>query len=254
VEHLDAWKLILLFAVGLASGFVNVLAGGGSFLTLPVLIFLGLPPGVANGTNRIGILIQNVGAIWSFRRRGFFPVGLSAALSIPAVLGAIIGAKVAVAMGDEGFRRSLALVMLGVTLLTLWNPVGRDEKMLGGSLQPTPGQWAFLTFAFFGVGLYGGFVQAGVGFFVIAALAVTGLDLIRINAIKLIVILILTFPALAVFLVESRVDWALGALLGAGNFLGAQVSTRLAVQKGHAWIRHVVTVTVVLMALRLLFG
>lgn len=238
--------------VGVISGFVNVLAGGGSFLTLPALIFLGLPAGVANGTNRIGILIQNIGAVWSFRRKGVFPAGLGLLLSVPAVIGAVAGARIAVAIGDAEFRKILALVMLGVTLISLWKPSGRTPLTSDTDLEFRGMRLTGLCLAFFFVGVYGGFVQAGVGFFVIAALTVVGLDLVRTNAVKLIVILILTLPALTVFLMAEKVNIAVGLLLGIGNFIGAYASTRVAIQKGHAWIRHFVTATVILMALWLL--
>jgi len=253
MEMLEPWRLVLLFGVGLVSGFVNVLAGGGSFLTLPALIFLGLPPVTANGTNRIGILIQNVGATWAFRRRGVFPAGLAAVLSLPALAGAFLGARFAVEMGDEAFRRTLAVLMLAVTLLMIRGRAVRPGVFPESGLRGLgAARTAGLLGAFFGVGLYGGFVQAGVGFFVIAALSAAGLDLVRTNAVKLIVILVLTLPALAVFVSSGRVAWPVGLLLGLGNFLGAQLSVRMAVRRGHGWIRHVVTATVILMALRLL--
>jgi len=253
MEETSFLKLALLFAVGVLSGFLNVLAGGGSFLTLPALMFLGLPATVANGTNRIGILLQNVGAIWAFRRAGHFPIRLSLALSVPAIAGSILGARLAVVISDAAFQKALALIMLSVTLLTLWNPKERTTQTTLFDRDGLAG-WKFagLMAAFFFIGIYGGFVQAGIGFLIIASLALLGVDLIRTSAVKLIVIFILTVPACLIFFLEGKVILWVGVVLGVGNVIGAQIATRKALQKGHDWIKKVVTVTVVLLAFGLL--
>ena len=254
MEEVSLLKLVLLVAVGILSGFINVLAGGGIFLTLPALMFLGLPATVANGTNRIGILMQNIGAIQTFRRAGHFPIRLSLILSIPAVAGSLLGARWAVTIGDEAFQKALAVIMLAVTLLAMWNPKGRTlQKSPPGEESRLSGwQRAGLLPVFFVIGIYGGFVQAGIGFLIIASLVLLGLDLLRISALKLIVIFILTIPACVVFVFTGKmVLWA-GLILGVGNVIGAKIASRKALQKGHEWIRKVVTVAVLMTALGLL--
>ncbi len=254
MEEVSILKLVLLVAVGIFSGFINVLAGGGSFLTLPALMFLGLPATVANGTNRIGILMQNIAAIRTFRRAGHFPLRLSLLLSIPAVAGSLLGARWAVTIGDEAFQKALAVIMLVMTLLALWNPKAgplpnappREESGLSGW------QRAGLFPVFFIIGIYGGFVQAGIGFLIIASLVFVGLDLVRVSALKLIVIFILTLPACAIFVSAGKmVLWA-GLVLGVGNVIGAQIASTRALRKGHDWIKKVVTAAVLMTALGLL--
>ena len=242
--------LLLLFAVGLAAGVLNVLAGGGSLLTLPVLLFLGLPAPMANGTNRIALLAQNVVAVGEFRRVGKLPLKLALICTPPALLGSVLGAHWAVQVSDEAFRTILGLVMIGVCLIMLIDPARRldfDTKRL------TPARIGALIITFLLVGLYGGFIQAGVGFLIITGLLVHGLDLVRINAVKVFVVLAYTITALAVFVWHGQVDWRLGLALAAGNSLGGWLGTRLAITKGHAWIRRLVLVVVVLFAVRLLW-
>ncbi len=246
----ELWHVPALLLVGFVSGFLNILAGGGSLLTLPLLIFIGLPATVANGTNRVGILCQNLFALASFRRQGVLPVRLALLCTVPALAGSYFGAVVAVDIDEELFRRLLGLIMIGVLLVTLFDPLKHRRSE---ALPLTPGRVAVLWISFFFIGWYGGFVQAGVGFLIIPALLLHGLDLVRINAVKILVILLFTLPALAVFAAHGQVDWLLGLVLGAGNAAGGLVASRAAVRKGHDWIRRFVSFTVIAFALVLLF-
>jgi uncharacterized membrane protein YfcA len=238
----------LLAGVGFVSGVLNVVAGGGSFLTLPVLIFLGLPPTHANATNRVAVLMQNVGAVWSFHRHRVLEWRRTVDMVLPALAGSVLGTGAALAVGDRGFQRILALLMLAVTLWTLLDP--RTRGAAGGQ-DPRLGR-AALWAAFFGVGLYGGFVQAGIGFLILAVTTQAGFDLVRGNALKVLVVLLLTALSLAIFAGAGKVQWLPGLVLGAGALLGGLLGARLTVLKGHRWIHGVVTVTVVVFALALL--
>ncbi len=240
--------ILLLFGVGLAAGILNVLAGGGSLLTLPVLLFLGLPAAVANGTNRIAILAQNIVATDSFRRSGHLPLKIVLICAPPAVIGSVLGAEMAVGIGEALFRRILAGVIVLVCVVMIIDPVRRlnfDARTL------TRTRTAALAGTFLLIGLYGGFIQAGVGFLIIAGLLIHGLDLVRINAVKVCVVGLFTITALVVFVAHGQVDWRLGIALAAGNSLGGWLGSRLAVAKGHAWIRKLVLVVAVLFAVKL---
>jgi uncharacterized membrane protein YfcA len=118
----------------------------------------------------------------------------------------------------------------------------------------TPLRNLAILLSFFVVGVYGGFVQAGVGFLIITALLLHGLDLVRINAVKVIVVFCYTFIALGVFITHGQIDWPAGIALAVGNSLGGWIGPRLAVAKGHDWIKKVVTATVLIFALKLLLG
>jgi len=243
------WQLPLLFVVGIVAGILNTLAGGGSLLTLPLLIFMGLSGSVANGTNRIAILCQNIFAIRGFRKRGMLPMQLALLCTPPALLGSWVGANLAINLDDQVFKRVLALIMVGVLIFTAIDPMKRFRQE---NVQFSLWRKTLIVISFFGVGIYGGFVQAGVGFIVITALMIHGLDLVRINAIKVFVIFAYTFIALGVFIYHGQVDYSLGFALAAGNSIGGMIGPKLAVDKGHDWIKKVVTVTVLVFALKLL--
>jgi len=243
------WQIPALMLVGVIAGFLNVLAGGGSLLTLPLLIFFGLPAATANGTNRVAIFCQNIFAITGFKRQGVFPIRLALLCMPPALLGSYLGANLAINVDEMLFRRLLAMIMVGVLLFMVFDPMKRfrsQEKPM------TPMRTVVLMVSFFGVGVYGGFVQAGVGFLIITALLVHGLDLVRINAVKVLVIFAFTAVALGVFVLHGQVDYVLGLSLAVGNSLGGWIATHYAVKKGHDWIKRFVIVTVLVFAMRLL--
>jgi uncharacterized membrane protein YfcA len=239
--------LAALFAVGFVAAVINVIAAGGSFLTLPLLLFLGVPATIANGTNRVGVLAQNVSAVLGFHRHRVLPVRWALGVSAPAVVGAALGLWAALVVPEIAFRRILSVVMLTMTLVTLLH------KSLRGELPPEPAspwRWTMIV-GFFCTGLYGGFLQAGVGFLALAMTSVAGLDLVRGNAVKVFTVMLLTILSLAVFASTGNVDWPAGLALGLGNMLGGIVGVRVAVLKGHKWLEHVVAVTIVIFAVML---
>jgi uncharacterized membrane protein YfcA len=237
---------LALFLAGIAVGTINVIAGGGSFISLPLLMFLGLPPGVANATNRVGIVLQNIAAVRSFDRFGVLDLGAWKWAALPATLGSALGTWGALVVSDEVFKRVLAFLMVAVSLYTLWRPEAGAE-VEKGSRSP----W-LLGAVFFGIGIYGGFVQAGVGFFLLAGTTMAGLDLVRGNAVKVLVVLAFTTVSLGMFVLAGKVVWLAGLTLGAGAVLGALLGARLTVLKGHRWVRGVVTVAVIVLAVKLL--
>jgi uncharacterized membrane protein YfcA len=238
--------LTALFTVGVIAGALNVVAGGGSFLTLPVLLFLGLPAAEANGTNRLGILTQNLMGVWGFHRAQALDWRWAGAVSVPALAGAALGAWLALEISDFAFRRLLSVAMLG---MTLWTLLGRPRADGDG---PTLSPWhPGLVVAFLLIGLYGGFIQAGVGFAILAATHLAGIDLVRGNAVKVFTVLLLTALSLAVFAAGGAIRWAPGLSLAAGNALGALAGVRVAVRLGQVWTQRVVTVAVVALAVLL---
>ncbi len=243
---------LLLFGVGTFAGALNVIAGGGSFLTVPLLIFLGLPATVANGTNRLAIITQNIGATRSFHRRRLIPRDWLLLAAPTSVVGVLLGTLIAVRAGDLAFQRIFALAMVAITAWTLWHPAPKAPGESGSA--PTGTRRTAFVAAFFVVGLYGGFIQAGVGFLVLALTTAGGLDLIRGNALKVTLLLVFTPFALLVFAASGKVDWPMAVMLASGNYVGGLVGVRVQVLKGHAWVRNVVTVTIVLFAVRLLMG
>ena len=243
--------VVLLFGTGIAAGFLNTVAFGGSLLALPMLIFLGLEAAVANGTNRVAIFFQNFSAIMGFRRKGVFDFSYSILLAVPAVIGAVIGATIAVDIKDSVFNLILAVVMIAMLILTLLNPTERlkDRIESGGKRSKI-----IPMVVFFFIGIYGGFIQAGVGLLIITALRLlTGMDLVRTNAIKVFVIFFYTVVALGIFIMGGKVNWYLGPTLAIGNACGAWLGSHWAVEKGDKWIKVMLIVAVIAFAIRLVW-
>jgi uncharacterized protein len=248
VSATDLWPLAALFAVGVVAGVLNVVAAGGSFITLPVLIFLGLPAGEANGTNRVGVLAQNLVGVWGFHRSRMMRWSWGLAVSVPAMIGSVLGTWLALQMTDFAFRRLLAVAMLAMTLWTVATP-----SSPGGRETETSPWHPGVMLAFFAIGVYGGLVQAGIGFAVLAVTSLAGMDLVKGNGVKLLSVLLVTALSLALFASGGAVQWSFGLALGAGNVLGALAGVRLAVTHGHQWLQRVVTAAVLLFAILLWF-
>jgi uncharacterized membrane protein YfcA len=246
-----AWHLYLLAIVaGFLAGVINTVAGSGSLITLPVLIFLGLPATVANGTNRIGVILQNSVAGISFSRSKVLDLRGALILSLPAILGSVLGAQIAVNLNEQMMERAIGAVMV-IMLLVIWL---RPQRWLEGNLLTLSGSVnATQIVTMFAVGVYGGFIQAGVGIFLLAALVLTvGYDLVRANAVKIVIILVFTLFSLFVFANNDQVNWGMGLLLGVGNMLGAWLAARLTVKRGAVWVRQLLLASVGLSAAYLL--
>jgi uncharacterized membrane protein YfcA len=241
--------LALVLVVGVAAGFLNTVAGGGSALTMPMLIFLGLPSSVANGTARVAIMLQNLTAVAGFRSKGHFEPALGLQLGLPALAGALVGSRIAVDVPDAVFNAVLAGVMVLVLVSIFFKPKPADGQ---GSAEPPTGSRRILLMAiFFAIGVYGGFIQAGVGFLIMSSLIfLSGYDLVRVNAVKVVVILVYTVAALTVFLLNGKVEWGPGLTLAVGNSAGAWLGARFSVAGGERWIRAILVVAVLVMAVR----
>ncbi len=238
-------------AAGFLAGFINTLAGSGSLVSLPMLIFAGLPATVANGTNRVAILLQNVVGVRGFSRQGFMSWRHAFWLAGPAAVGAIVGANIAVDLDDATMRRAIGVIMLLMLGVLLVNPKrwiqGRPEAI---RKRPTFRELGL----FFLIGIYGGFIQAGVGIFLLAGLVLgAGFDIVRANAIKVFIVLFFTVPALVVFAWHGQVNWGWGLLLALGNMSGAWAGTRFAARPGASvWVYRLFVVVVLYSAVRLL--
>ncbi len=243
-EYLD---IIILFGVGVIAGVINIMAGGGSSLTLPALIFLGLDGATANGTNRVGILIQSIFATLSFRKEKITGLNLSLRLAAFTIPGAILGALIAVRMTDRWFEIILGIIMIGVIISML---IPQSKNLV----TTAEGQKTWLIYPImFAIGFYGGFVQVGVGFLIMAALYhLLKINLVFVNMHKVFITLIFTIPALLIFIWTDNVDWLLGIVLAAGNGVGGWWAARISVRGGEKVIRYVMIVAIFIIALKLL--
>jgi uncharacterized membrane protein YfcA len=248
---MTAMEVLALLVIGTVAGFINVLSAGGSMLTLPLLMFLGLSPQVANGTNRVSIVLQSVSAVASFLRAGARHVGMSLRLSIPAVLGSLLGTWLALQVSDALFEAVLITVMCGSALVMLL-PQQRLETRPLTAERLTPAVYL----AMFGIGVYGGFLQVGVGIlFIVVLYRMLKVDLAQVNAFKVLIILVYTLPALGIFVYHDQVRWGYGLVLAAGSMLGAWVGVKVNVStRGALWVKRLTIIVIVAIILRLLLG
>jgi uncharacterized membrane protein YfcA len=249
-EHGLTWlRILAVIGIGFIAGFINTLAGSGSLLTLPLLMFLGLPANVANGTNRIAILLQNVVGVSSFRQQKVLDFRDGLKVGIPAVIGSLVGARIAVDLNDAVMEKFIGGLLIAMFFLIILKP-GRWLKGREG-IEALGTPWQLVIFFF--IGIYGGFIQAGVGFFLLAGLVLgTGFELVRANALKVFIILLYTPFALGVFIFNGQVSYIFGFTLAIGNMLGAFVGARVAVRWGAPAVRVFLLIALFFASLKLL--
>ena len=245
------YNLLLLVLVGFIAGFVNTIAGGGSLLTLPILIFLGLPSSVANGTNRLGIFLQTSSGIMGYRSKGVKTFPFSIYCGASALVGSLIGAQIAIDIKGDTFNKILAVVMILVVVLIVFKGRLSTAKLE----ERTKGKYLFISImAFFFLGIYGGFLNAGIGFVLLLFLQYfNGMSLVKANATKVTIACIYTGAAIVLFAINHKINWTYGFFLAFGNMIGAWISSRLAVKKGDGFIKVFLIITVSLMSIRLWF-
>ncbi|MDF1782294.1 MAG: sulfite exporter TauE/SafE family protein [Alcanivoracaceae bacterium] len=244
IEDLNTLTLLLLICAGVVAGFINTLAGGGSFLTLPALMMLGMPADVANGTNRVGVLIQSLAGVKGFDRHGALDRGAVIQILIPTFIGSLIGALTASYLPAEILKPVLltTMIVMAITMVVKPSMVAPSEGTTPKSLSESPSGYAWL----FAAGLYGGFIQAGVGFILIVALAgALRYDLVRSNALKMACTALFSIVALAVFVARDQVQWVPGLVLAAAQVVGVQLSVKFALNVSQAVLRWVLLVLVI---------
>ena len=248
---MESAELALLAVGGFLAGVINTLAGGGSLITVGLLVFLGLPGTIANGTNRIGVLVHNLTAAWRFRAEGISGFASAGPILAPILVGSLVGAYAISRVSPEFFER-----LFGVLMLALVIPLLRPRRATDRTALPLRGDssWSPLTrsLVFLGIGLYGGAIQAGIGIFLVMALSRAGYDLVRANSIKVVVIAALTAIAIPVFIASRQVDWLAAGALATGFVAGGVAGVRVAVLGGESVIRAALGLSVAALAGRML--
>jgi uncharacterized membrane protein YfcA len=251
--NMDIYIYALAILGGLAAGFINTLAGSGSLITLPILIFLGLPANVANGTNRLGVVFQTLVAVITLKNKGAIEGAGNYWLIVPAVLGAIPGAMLAADMTDQALRYTIGGVMLLMFIPVMMN-ASKWLRQHSGDGAASRRWYVILIFAL--IGAYGGFIQAGVGIFLLAGMVLLAqLTMAHANALKNLIVLCFSIPALVVFIYNGQVDWKIGVLLASGQMLGGWLAARYAMDHPQAniWVRRLLLVMIAASAVEL-FG
>ena len=248
---MDIIQAIILIIAGVLVGFINTLAGGGSAISLAVLMMMGLSPAMANGTNRIAILLQNIVAIGSFKKQNVLDSRKSLLLSIPAVMGSLVGAWLAVDIDKDIFKNAIGIILLIMLFFMFFKPkhwTEENEKLINKALT-----WKQYLL-FFAIGIYGGFIQVGVGYFLLASLVLgTGYELVKANAAKVLIVGMYMAFSIIVYIYHDLVNYIMGFTLAIGTMLGALLASRMAVKKGASFVRWVMVFIIVFTSLHL-FG
>jgi uncharacterized protein len=246
----ELYQIPLIILTGFVAAFLNTVGGGGSLFSVPILTFMGLPITNANATSRVAILFQNISAVGGFRSKGVeLPWPYSLYLGLSSLGGGLIGALLASRIHDEVFNRIFVIVMILSVGLIIYDPFKSKGKE-----RLTVKSQVIGSICFFFLGIYGGFVQAGIGFLVIAVLSVVNnLNLVKSNYVKVFAAIVYTGVSVAVFAYEGKIVWVTGFVLAIGHALGGWYASRWSVNKGEAWIKRVMIVSIIGMAIYLWF-
>jgi hypothetical protein len=214
-------------------------------------MFLGLPANIANGTNRIAILGQTLTGVASFKQQKVLDFRKGIILGIPAIIGSLVGAWIAVDINEKVFEIAVAVIMIFMLFFILYKP----DKLLYGRKELIEKKTGFTQILiFFLIGVYGGFIHVGVGYFLLAGIVIgAGYDLVKANAIKVLIVLLYTPFTLIIFILDNQINWKYGLVLTIGTFIGAFVASRLAVSKGVNFVRWVIVIVILLTSAHL-FG
>lgn len=244
------WYIVLMIiGAGFLAGFINTLAGSGSLITVPLLMFLGLPATVANGTNRVMIFFTNIVGVTSFRQQEVFKLKDNIWLTVPAIVGAVIGAKIAVDINEEIMTKIIGGLMVFLLITIIYKP---NKWLIERSAEKKKFVlWQYIVMFF--VGLYGGFIQIGVGVFLLSGLVLSvGYDLVKANAVKLFIIMVYTAFALGIFIYNDQVNFTAGLLLSVGSMVGSFIASRIAVSWGVKFVRIILMIVVIVAAIKFL--
>ena len=253
---MDAELLIYVvyLLAGIVAGIVNTLAGGASVLVLSILLFMGMPANIANGTNRLGILVQNFTGSSTFYRSGLLDIKGSLKYIIPSVIGAIGGAMIAADIDQNTLEIFVGVIMSIMLIPIIFKPQGKKNSFL--KHQNKKGFKVLNTLLFLLIGFYGGFVQAGIGLIIMVVLPqISKLSLIKGNAVKMAIILIYTIPVMGIFIINGQIDWWIAIWLAIGQIIGTKVAGKFAVNHPQAnkWVR-VLLICMVSVSIIKMFG
>ena len=227
----------IIIVAGFFTGFINTLAGSGSVLALIALNFAGLPINIANGTNRVGILLQNSVATYSFKKQGNLNVRQGIKLAIPVACGAVVGSILACYIAPGDLKIVIGIVMV-IVLISLFANQKRWVQGKATECMAVEKMKIWHIILYFVIGIYGGFIQVGLGVFLLTGLVMlSGLDIVKGNAIKVLIIFFMTIIALAIFAFDGQIRWDIGLIMACGNMAGAWVAAKEASKRGAGFVR-----------------
>lgn len=227
--------IAMLVISGIIVGIINTLAGGGAIISMTLFMVLGLPISVANGTNRIAVVLQNFTASLAFLRKRMLDIKSGIKLSIPAVIGNIAGSMVATHISDTVFTICMAIVLTVVLVYMIFDQSHKRPQIHGG--HPLEIRWWHYIW-FLLLGFYGGYIYIGLGYVILAVTIWSmKLDIITANVIKGFIIFVATPFSLIIFMLDGQVDYAFGLWHGLGNIIGAALASHFAMAWGVKFVR-----------------
>lgn len=244
---------LLVFGAALVAGVTNAFAGGGSLVSFPTLIWLGVPSIIANGTNTIALVPGSVASVWGYRRQLHGADARVYALIVPSLVGGITGAILLYRTPTAVFDRLVPLLILFATLLFMMQaPLQRRFNLT--ALHEARSHWLSWTMLFqLLVGLYGGYFGAGIGILMLAALSLMGhTNIHQMNALKNVLAVCINAIAAAYFVWVGNVIWSDAITMATGAILGGLGGTDLAMRVGEAVVRRVIVAIGFVMALTLM--
>lgn len=245
-----SWPVaVILILAGFAVGVINTMAGAGTAITYSLFMLLGLPANVANGTIRFGVIMQTFSSSATFWRHGKLDIKKGLGLSIPVIIGTLLGAGLAVEIDHEVFKKVLGVVLLVMLIFMFYDP----QKWIKEQVLKTQKKISLVQYLlFFALGIYGGFIHIGVGIFLISVLVLqAGYDLVKANALKVFLVFLYSPFALAVFIWSNQVNYAFGLIAAIGNVLGGILASRLAIKKGAGFVRWFMVLVILVFATKL---
>lgn len=249
---MEIWNYILVMSIGVFTGFLNTLAGSGSLITLPLLIFLGLDANTANGTNRLALIMQTFTSVFTYKKENLIKRDETIRFGIPAIIGSVIGAGLAVMTKPIVLNYIIAVLLIAMVILLAFNP---QRWIKERKIEFTKRRKAIEFLVFGAIGIYGGYIQASSGFFWLAALVlISGLDLFRANIYKNLIILMYIPFSFVVFAISGQVNYFWGVLLGAGSVVGAYIGAKTSIKRGANLIRYLLLLAVLASAIKLIVG
>ncbi|WP_207062280.1 TSUP family transporter [Motiliproteus sp. SC1-56] len=245
----DPLLFALLVLLGGTAGFISSIAGAGGVLVLPMLLTLGLPPGLALGTNKLQSVFGTASSAWNFFRKGQIRLpGMGPAIAC-ALLGAALGTSAVQRVDQQQLATLLPLLLIGVALYLLFSPrVGDIDQ------QPRLGERSFALSAALGIGFYGGFFGPGMGsLFAAAFVGLRGFNLVRATAHTKVLVLATNVCSLALFVATGQVAWLVGLAMALGQVLGARLGSNLVISRGTRLVKPLIILATLALAGRLLW-
>jgi len=253
LENADIYSpeiILLLITAGFFVGFINTIAGSGTVISYSLFMMLGLPANIANGTIRIGVVLQTLAATLNFKKHNKLDLKKGLKLALPVIAGSIAGAQIAVHINENIFEKILAFVLISMLFFIFYKP----EHWVKDKLELIERKTTFLqVLIFFAIGLYGGFIHIGVGIFLLSAIVLNaGYDLVKANAIKVMIVFLYSPFALLVFILSDHVNFEMGLISAIGNIAGGLIGSKLAIKKGAGFIRWILVGIIVFFTIYLL--